>query len=90
MALTLRDLRYFVVVADELNMTRAAARLHLSQPALSTAVQRLEHEVGVALLQRHARGVALTPAGAAFASKARVALATAEDAVNASETAPPS
>jgi DNA-binding transcriptional LysR family regulator len=90
MALTLRDLRYFVAVADELNMTRAAARLHLSQPALSAALQRLEREVGVSLLQRHGRGVALTAAGEAFVSKARIVLARADDAVETMKDAPAS
>jgi DNA-binding transcriptional LysR family regulator len=64
-------LRYFVTVAEEGQITRAAARLQTSQPALSQAIAQLEAEVGFELLRRHARGVVLTPAGEAFLPKAR-------------------
>jgi DNA-binding transcriptional LysR family regulator len=60
-------------------MTRAAQRLQLAQPALSQAIARLETQVGVRLLERHPRGVSVTPAGEAFLEKARVALAAVED-----------
>jgi DNA-binding transcriptional LysR family regulator len=76
------QLHYFVVVADEGQMTRAAKRLQVAQPALSQAIAQLEAEVGVKLLERHARGVALTAAGAAFYEKAKRADEAAEDAAS--------
>jgi DNA-binding transcriptional LysR family regulator len=72
---SLRQLHYFVTVAEEGQLTRAAQRLHLSQPALSQAVAQLEAQLGVELLERHARGVGLTGAGEAFFEKARAAVA---------------
>lgn len=67
----LRHLRYFVAVADDLNVTRAAARLNVAQPALSHQIKALEQEVGTPLLKRLARGVALTTSGELFAADAR-------------------
>jgi len=75
------QLRNFVTVAEDGQMTRAARKLHLAQPALSHSIAQLEGELGIVLLERHARGVALTPAGEAFLPKARAALAAAEDAL---------
>jgi DNA-binding transcriptional LysR family regulator len=69
------QLRYFVTVAEEGQITRAAKRLHLAQPALSQAIAQLEGELGVELLVRHPRGVTLTDAGEAFLVKARAVLA---------------
>ncbi|TDN61566.1 LysR family transcriptional regulator [Paraburkholderia sp. BL10I2N1] len=63
MDLNLRDIRAFVAVAQTGNFTRAAARLHLSQPALTVQIRRLEETVGVRLFDRNSRNVALTPAG---------------------------
>jgi len=81
MPLRLEQLRYFVAVAEEEQLTRAAQRLHLAQPALSKAISQLEGDLGVELFARQARGVALTPAGDAFLAKARIALAATDDAV---------
>jgi DNA-binding transcriptional LysR family regulator len=68
-----------VTVAREGQMTRAAQRLQLAQPALSQAIARLEAQVGVRLLDRGPRGVTVTPAGQAFLEKAEATLAAAED-----------
>jgi DNA-binding transcriptional LysR family regulator len=74
------QLRYFLAVAEEGQITRAAARLHIAQPALTQAIRQLESELGVELLERHARGVTLTPAGETFLPKAQTAVAREEDA----------
>ncbi|MBZ9567580.1 LysR family transcriptional regulator [Modicisalibacter tunisiensis] len=62
----LRHLRYFRVVAEELNLTRAARRLHMSQPPLTRQINQLEEEVGAKLFSRSTRGMTLTPAGQFF------------------------
>lgn len=79
----LRQLRYLVAVAEERSITRAAARLHLTQPPLSAQIARLEHELGVPLLVRHRRGVDLTEAGRLLVERARVVLADVDGAVEA-------
>lgn len=76
----LRQLRAFVAVAEELNFTRAAGRLHLGQQAISKSVSQLERELGVALLERTTRQVRLTPAGTALLQSGRDALAAADAA----------
>src|ERR1700760_1908742 len=74
----LRHLRYFVAIAEERSFTRAAERLWVAQPGLSTQIRRLEAELSAQLFERHARGVDLTEAGRLFLERARVALAAAE------------
>lgn len=66
MDLSLRDIRAFIAVAQTASFTRAAQRLHLSQPALSVQIRRLEATIGVRLLDRNSRNVALTPTGRAL------------------------
>ena len=62
----LRYLRYFVAVGETRNLSRAAAQLHVAQPALSRQIRDLERELGVELLERHPKGVTPTPAGEAL------------------------
>jgi DNA-binding transcriptional LysR family regulator len=74
-------IRRFVVVAEELNFTRAAARLGLAQPPLSAAIAKLERKLGARLFERTSRRVALTPAGAVLLEQGRIAVEAAEAAV---------
>lgn len=83
--LQLRHLRYFDVVADALNLSRAAATLHVAQPALSRTIHDLEKELGVALLERHAKGVSLTLAGDAFTRGGRELLGDIAGALDRAE-----
>src|SRR5919106_3584057 len=78
MAIELRLLRYFAVVAEELHVGHAAARLFISQPALSQQIRALEEQVGLALFVRHPRGMELTEAGEALLEEARALLGSSE------------
>jgi len=80
------QLHYLVTVAEEGQITSAARKLHLAQPALSQAIAQLESELGLELLERHPRGVTLTPAGAAFLVKARAALDAETDAAQTAQS----
>jgi DNA-binding transcriptional LysR family regulator len=77
----LRLIRYFVAVAEEGNVTRAAERLHMAQPPLSAAVRQLEQQLGVALLDRSSRQVRLTAAGEQLLQRGRELLAHADTVV---------
>ena len=80
-AVELRHLRYFVAVAEEQNVTRAAERLHVSQPPLSRQIRDLEEELGIALFEHGAKAVRLTEAGRVFLNEARSVLQRADEAV---------
>src|SRR5881296_1826368 len=80
-SMELRHLRYFVAVSEEQNVTRAAARLHVSQPPLSRQIRDLEEELGVALFEHSAKAVRLTEAGKVFLTEARAVLQRADEAV---------
>src|SRR6516164_9459785 len=73
----LRQLAYFVAIAEERNFTRAAARIPIAQPAISQQIRRLEAELGERLFLRGRRGIRLTPAGQALLPHARATLQAA-------------
>lgn len=79
--LELREFRYFIAVAEELNFTRAAERLGMAQPPLSSAIRKIERKLGVTLLARTSRQVSLTPAGQVLLEQGRLAVETANAAV---------
>jgi DNA-binding transcriptional LysR family regulator len=79
----LRQLRYFVAVAEELNFTRAAERLHLAQPPLSAAIRQLEEQLGVTLFKRTTRQVELTLAGKLLLEKGQTLLTHADEVFSA-------
>jgi len=83
----LRNLSAFVVVAEKKSFVQAAMQLHLSQPAITAQIQRLEGELGVRLLDRDRRSVRTTAAGEAFLAGARTTLAAADEAAKAAQRA---
>ena len=87
MSVELRHLRAFVAVAEELNFTRAAARLHLAQQALSAQIRQLEALLGTPLFVRTTRRVELTGAGRALLERAPALLANVDEALRAAVTA---
>lgn len=85
--MNLRQLEYWVAVVDTASFTRAAERLHVSQPGLSQQIRALEAELGGTLIERLPRGIRLTPAGRAFLPEARAAVLAAQRAGNAARSA---
>src|SRR6266404_1017580 len=83
----LRLYRYVVMLAEVLNFTRAAARLHVAQPALSRQIRQLEEYLGAKLFERNKREVQLTAAGEAFTAEARLTLFHADRAVQGARAA---
>ncbi len=83
----LRHLRYFVAAAETENVSRAAVKLHVSQPALSRQIRDLEEELGFSLLSRGAKSVRLTEAGRVFLSESKAVLQRVEDAIQAAHAA---
>src|SRR6476646_4108477 len=77
----LRHLRYFIAVAKEENVSRAALKLHLSQPALSRQIRDLEEEIGFKLFERSAKSLRLTDAGRVFIKEAQDVIQRATDGV---------
>src|SRR5580765_8087345 len=77
----LRHLRYFVAVAETENVSRAALKLHVSQPGISRQIRDLEDEIGFQLFERSAKAIKLTNAGKSFLTEARAVLQRADEAV---------
>lgn len=81
----LRHLRYFIAVAEELNFSRAAERLHISQPPLSQQIQALEAELGLQLFERKKRPLQLTTAGQVFLTETRLVFLQLEQAITSAQ-----
>ncbi|TMV53846.1 LysR family transcriptional regulator, partial [Thioclava sp. BHET1] len=79
MPFTLKQLSYFQILAEELHFGRAADRAHVTQPALSMQIREFEAQIGTDLVERHPRGVRLTPAGRDVLVRARRILAEAAE-----------
>jgi DNA-binding transcriptional LysR family regulator len=86
---SLAQIRYFVAVAEEQHVTRAAQRLRIAQPPLTRAIRSLEDEIGTPLFTRMPRGVRLLPAGEVFLTRAREILRAVDDAVREVRRATP-
>lgn len=86
---SLDQIRYFVAVAEEKNITRAAERLRISQPPLTRQIRALEDELGSVLFERTPRGVELLPAGKTFLGHARQILGEVDRALSAFASSPP-
>lgn len=84
--MSLSQLEYFVTVAEEGHVGRAARRLHISQPPLTRQIRKLEEEVGAPLFERTPRGMRLLPAGERFLVHARRVLDAVDEARRALET----
>ncbi len=81
--MSLSQIQYFVAVAEEGNVGRAAKRLRIAQPPLSRQIRSLEDELGTALFTRTPRGMELLPSGAVFLDRARKILAAVDEAKEA-------
>jgi len=86
---SLAQIRYFVAVAEEGNVGRAAEKLHVAQPPLSRQIQALEAEIGTPLFVRTPRGMRLLPSGEAFLHRARRILSAVDEATAAARAAGP-
>ncbi len=83
----LRHLRYFIAAAEQENVSRAALKLHVSQPGISRQIRDLEEEIGFKLFERSAKSLKLTKAGRIFLTEARAVLQRADDAVKTARAA---
>lgn len=86
--MSLSQIRYFVAVAEEGNVGRAAQRLHVAQPPVSRQIRALEDEIGTPLFARTPRGMTLLPPGRVFLEHARGILAAVDSAVDAARAQP--
>ena len=83
MGVSLAQIQYFVAVAEEGHVGRAAARLRIAQPPVSRQIRALEDEIGTPLFERTPRGMSLLPSGAAFLGRARAILSAVDEARDA-------